>query len=62
MLLTPSFGELYKAQLVDEVILPAVMAKLVGLDCGLNRLARRMKCTQCQGRRVTVRTVEPGER
>jgi hypothetical protein len=31
--------------------LPAVMAKLVGLDCGLNKLARRMKCTQCQGRR-----------
>jgi hypothetical protein len=45
------------------VILPAVMAKLVGLDCGgLNKLARRMKCTQCEGRRVTVRAVEPGER
>jgi hypothetical protein len=26
------------------------MAKLVGLDCGLNKLARRMKYTQCQGR------------
>jgi hypothetical protein len=44
------------------VILPAVMAKLVGLDCGLNKLARRMKCTQCDGGRVTVRTVESGER
>ena len=27
---------------------------LWGLDCGLNKLARRMKCTQCDGRRVTV--------
>jgi hypothetical protein len=44
------------------VILPAVMAKLVGLDCALNKLAQRMKCTQCDGRRVTVRAVEPGER
>ena len=48
------------------VILPAapaalaVKAKLVGLDCGLNQLARRMKCAQCEGRRVTVRAVEPG--
>ena len=39
-----------------------VMARLVGLDCALNKLARRMKCTQCNGRRVTVRAVEPGER
>jgi hypothetical protein len=43
------------------VILPAVMAKLVGLDCGLNKLARRMKCTQCDSRQVTVRAVETGE-
>ena len=42
------------------VILPAVMAKLVGLDCGLNKLARQMKCTQCDGSRVMVRAVEPG--
>ncbi len=41
------------------VILPAVMAKLVGLDCGLNKLARQMKCTQCDGSRVMVRAVEP---
>jgi len=44
------------------VILPAVMARIVGLDCGLNALARRMRCTQCESRRVAVRAVEPGER
>jgi len=44
------------------VILPAVMARIVRLDCGLNALARRMRCTQCESRRVAVRAVEPGER
>jgi hypothetical protein len=44
------------------VILPAVVARIVGLDRRLNKFASRMKCTQCDGRRVTVRAVEPGER
>jgi hypothetical protein len=46
----------------SAVILPAVLAKLVGYDCPLDKLARRMKCQQCGEKRVRVRAVEPGER
>jgi hypothetical protein len=43
------------------VILPAVLAQLVGYDFSLVKLARRMKCQQCGEKRVRVRVVEPGE-
>jgi hypothetical protein len=46
----------------SAVILPAVLAKPVGYDFRLGKLARRMKCQQCGERRVRVRAVEPGER
>jgi hypothetical protein len=46
----------------SAVILPAVMAQLVGYDFPLGKLARRMKCQQCGEKRVRVRAVEPGER
>jgi len=46
----------------SAVILPAVLAQLVGYDFPLARLTRRMKCRQCGEKRVRVRAVEPGER
>ena len=46
----------------SAVILPAVLAKPVGYDFRLGKLARRMKCQQCGEKRVRVRAVEPGER
>ena len=46
----------------SAVILPAVLAQLVGYDCKLTRLSRMMKCDQCGEKRVRVRAVEPGER
>ena len=46
----------------DALILPAVLAKIVGYDCKLGNLARRLKCRQCGEKRVRVRAVEPGER
>jgi len=46
----------------SAVILPAVLAQLVGYDFRLGKLARRMKCRQCGDKQVRVRAVEPGER
>ena len=46
----------------SAVILPAVLAQLVGYDFPLGKLARRMKLQQCGKKRVRVRAVEPGER
>jgi hypothetical protein len=45
----------------SAVILSAVLIQLVGYDCKLTKLARRMKCQQCGERGVRVRAVEPGE-
>jgi hypothetical protein len=45
----------------SAVILPAVLAQLMGYDFPLGKLARLMKCEQCGKKRVRIRAVEPGE-
>jgi hypothetical protein len=45
------------------VIRPEVLAQLVGYDCKLLELPRRLKCRMCGARqRVRVETMRPGER
>jgi hypothetical protein len=45
------------------VIRPEVLAQLVGYDCKLMELRRRLKCRMCGARRrVRVETIRPGDR
>ena len=44
------------------VILPQILAKLVGYDCTLAALRRRMMCRECGGKRVRISAHVPGER
>jgi hypothetical protein len=44
------------------VILPQILAKVVGYDCTLQALRRRMMCRECRGKRVGISAHLPGER
>jgi hypothetical protein len=45
------------------VIRPEVLVQLVGYDCKLVELRRRLKCRMCDARwRVRVETARPGDR
>lgn len=40
---------------------PAALAQLVGYDCSLSKLDRRLRCRRCNEKRVRVRAVQQGE-
>jgi hypothetical protein len=45
------------------VVRPELLAQLVGYDCKLVELRRRLKCRMCGARqRVRVETMRPGDR
>jgi hypothetical protein len=44
------------------VILPQILAKLVGYDCTLLALRQRMMCRECGEKRVRISAHTPGER
>ena len=44
------------------VLHPAVIAKIVGYDYRLANLRRRLKCTKCGQKRVSIEEAVPGER
>jgi len=44
------------------VMHPAALAQIVGYDCSLVQLEKRLRCSKCARKRVRLRAVEPGER